>query len=130
MSCHLKINSFFATFVFQDMQGFMPVLVPQLELSARVSLNPQTTILSLLDAMYLNSSLPLNQQHKWRFLYSTALQGESFSKLSNSIVDTGPLLIVIRDQNGHVFGGYISTSLQYSSQFQGTGIYSIVQGGP
>ena len=105
------------------MQGFMPVLLPDLELHPKLPLTPENTVLDLPDIAYINSFLPLNHQHKWRFLYSSNLQGESFSKLSTLILNKGPLLVIVRDQDGHVFGGYISTNLECSSQFQGKAMY-------
>ena len=97
----------------------MPGLVPELELSPKLSFSPENTVLDLSDLVYINSFLPLSKQNKWRFLYSSNLQGESFSKLSTLVLHQGPLLLVVRDQDGHIFGGYISTNLECSSQFQG-----------
>ena len=97
----------------------MPLLVPELEIPPKITVNSDNSVLDLPDVMYLNSFLPLSQQHKWRFLYSSNLQGESFSKLSSLILHRGPLLLVIRDQDGNIFGGYISTNLECSSEYQG-----------
>jgi len=114
-----EIYLFIYLFFFQEMQGFMPVLLPELELPPKLSFAPDNTVLDLPDMLYLNNFLPLSKQHKWRFLYSSNLQGESFSKLSTLVLHKGPLILVIRDQDGHIFGGYVSTNLECSSQFQG-----------
>jgi len=103
----------------QELRNSTPSLLPVLEIQERYHLSPETTVLSTEDAVYVNSNLPCALQHKWCFLYSTKLQGESFARLSTQITGKGPLLLIIKDQGGNIFGGFISTSLEYSSRFQG-----------
>nr|CAB3263051.1 uncharacterized protein LOC100187118 [Phallusia mammillata] len=113
---------FLGTFksVTSDMQGSVPCLLPNIELLPHHALASTNTLLDTSHVVYLNSKLPVDLQSKWRFLYSSRLQGESFSKLSTQIANKGPLLILVKDQGGHVFGGFVPTDLSYGSQFQGT----------
>jgi len=76
--------------------------------------------LSLSSIMFLNSALPEELRKEWRFLFSSRIHGESFSSLLGTIVDKGPSIIVIKDQNGHIFGGFASTSWAVSPKFTGT----------
>jgi len=78
------------------------------------------SLLSLADVLLINSSLPVELRNEWRFLFSSRIHGESFSRLLGAIVDKGPSIIVIKDQDGGVFGGFASTSWTVSPQFTGT----------
>ena len=96
--------------------------------------------LSLADVFFINSALPDELRKEWRFLFSTRIHGESFSRfdtvvrnetvltviflyfsLLGAIIDKGPSIIVIKDQDGYIFGGFASTSWTISPQF--TGMY-------
>ncbi|XP_002125911.2 MTOR-associated protein MEAK7-like [Ciona intestinalis] len=119
---HACQNVFFGktSFVNQELKGSVPVLLPELEIPAKFNIAPESSILGAADVLFLNGNLPLPQQHKWRFLFSTSFQGESFSKLCAEILNKGPVVIIVREAAGNIFGGYVSSSLVYSSQFQGT----------
>lgn len=78
------------------------------------------TMLSAAQVMLLNSALPSTLQTDWRFLFSTAVHGWSFSIFMKQIVGKGPSVIVIEDQSGNKFGGFASTSWEVRPQFQGT----------
>ncbi|XP_040185290.1 MTOR-associated protein MEAK7 [Rana temporaria] len=81
-----------------------------------------TSFCSLLDfpsVMFLNSHLPSEMQQRWRLLFSTQIHGESFSKLCGQLVDQGPSLLVLRDSDGSIFGGFASQSWEVKPQFKG-----------
>ena len=67
----------------------------------------------------INHHLPASQQHRWRLLFSTQIHGESFSAFIHQITNQGPVVIVVRDASGHVFGGFASMSWSIKSQFVG-----------
>lgn len=69
--------------------------------------------------IYINSHLPAELQHKWRLLFSSRLHGESFSQLCRHIVDKGPCIMILRDSDGFIFGGFASQSWEVKPQFQG-----------
>ncbi|KAM6300445.1 MTOR-associated protein MEAK7 [Aegotheles albertisi] len=69
--------------------------------------------------MYLNSHLPAELQHKWQLLFSSRLHGESFSQLCAHIVNKGPCLVILKDLDGYIFGGFASHSWEVKPQFQG-----------
>jgi hypothetical protein len=57
-----------------------------------------TSFLSVLDVLFLNAALPHDLQNSWRQLFSTAVHGESFSKLIGAIVNQGPTLVIVKGQ--------------------------------
>ncbi|NWV55991.1 TLDC1 protein, partial [Daphoenositta chrysoptera] len=69
--------------------------------------------------MYINSHLPAELQHKWQLLFSSRLHGESFSQLCAHIVNKGPCIVILRDVDGFLFGGFASHSWEVKPQFQG-----------
>ncbi|XP_037077863.1 MTOR-associated protein MEAK7-like isoform X2 [Pollicipes pollicipes] len=73
-----------------------------------------------LEQMFVNHSLPMARRDQWRLLFSTAVHGQSFSKLVGQITDKGPSLVVVRDTDGHVFGGFAPESWHTSGGFYGT----------
>lgn len=79
-------------------------------------------VVSLFDipaVIYINSHLPAEMQHKWQLLFSSRLHGESFSQLCAHIVNKGPCLVILRDLDGFLFGGFASHSWEVKPQFQG-----------
>uniref|UniRef100_A0A8D2E2T4 MTOR-associated protein MEAK7 n=1 Tax=Sciurus vulgaris TaxID=55149 RepID=A0A8D2E2T4_SCIVU len=77
------------------------------------------SILDLLAVIFLNSCLTREQRHRWRLLFSSQLHGQSFSQLCGHITHQGPCLMLLEDQDGHVFGGFASCSWEVKPQFQG-----------
>ena len=54
-----------------------------------------------------------------RLTYSADIHGEGFSTFHSLICKRGPTVLVIEDENGHMFGGYASTSWRVGPQFFG-----------
>ncbi|XP_077312406.1 MTOR-associated protein MEAK7-like [Lithobates pipiens] len=77
---------------------------------------------SLLDfpsIIFLNFHLPAEMQHRWCLLFSTQVYGMSFIQLCTHLVDKGPTLLVLRDTNGFIFGGFASPNWEVKPHFQG-----------
>ena len=77
------------------------------------------SMLSSTDAMFLCHHLDDELSQEWKCLYSSQYHGESFTRMSTSITNQGPLVIVVADECGHVFGGHVSTNMKFQSDFQG-----------
>lgn len=77
-------------------------------------------LLSAAQVLFLNSNLPTALRNEWRFLFSTATHGWSFSIFMKQIVGKGPTLLVVEDKSGNKFGGFASVSWEVKPQFQGT----------
>ena len=57
------------------------------------------SFLSPLDVLFLKAALPHDLQNSWRLLFSTAVHGESFSKLVGGITNQGPSLVIVKGKN-------------------------------
>ncbi|NXE52200.1 TLDC1 protein, partial [Casuarius casuarius] len=76
-------------------------------------------LISLLDIpsiIYINSHLPAELQQKWRLLFSSRVHGESFSQLCGHIVNKGPCIVILKDLDGYIFGGFASHSWEVKPQ--------------
>lgn len=77
------------------------------------------TILDLGWIMFLKNSLPIDCQENWRLLFSSSSHGESFQSLSSSIIDQGSTILVLKDDSGNIFGGYVSQPWLLKPKFYG-----------
>ncbi|KAK6186560.1 hypothetical protein SNE40_008575 [Patella caerulea] len=92
---------------------------PRLPLVVDIDWSKFTSILDLPSLLYLNSTLPVNLQTEWRLLFSNCLYGDSFVQLIQRIVCHGPTVVIVKDKNGHIFGGFASESWKKNSNFYG-----------
>lgn len=76
-------------------------------------------IIELPHVVYINAQLPRELRHKWRFLFSSKINGESFSTMLGKVMDKGPTLFFIEDEDQYIFGGYASESWSLKPQFGG-----------
>lgn len=79
----------------------------------------EKTSLTFQQVLFLNSALPHEHRATWRPLFNTQFDGESFSKLSGSILNQGPNIIVIWDKAGNVFGGFAAVGWKLGPKFCG-----------
>jgi len=57
----------------------------------------------------------------WTLLYSTEKHGISLNTMYSRVHEKGPLVVVVEDSKGHVFGGYASEYFRPSQRYYGTG---------
>lgn len=69
--------------------------------------------------MFINAALPQAMRHKWRFLFSAQIHGESFSTLLGRILDQGPSVLIVEDADGCIFGGYATAAWALGAKFVG-----------
>ncbi len=69
--------------------------------------------------LILNHHLPRHLQDQWRFCFSSNLHGASFATLLSHIKNKGPTVVLVRDTDGNVFGGFASQSWELGSSFVG-----------
>ncbi|XP_059485653.1 MTOR-associated protein MEAK7 [Neocloeon triangulifer] len=81
--------------------------------------DPAASILDQASVAFLASALPHDFRKEWRFLFSSAIHGESFSKMLGNTIWQGPTLVLVRDTSGHVFGGFAVAPWNMSPQFVG-----------
>ncbi|XP_077166831.1 MTOR-associated protein MEAK7 [Paroedura picta] len=77
------------------------------------------SLLDIPSVVFLNAHLPAESQHRWQLLFASRLHGESFTQLLGHVVNKGPCLLVLKDSDGYIFGGFASSSWEAKPQFQG-----------
>ncbi|CAG9570821.1 unnamed protein product [Danaus chrysippus] len=95
-----------------------PSLLPAVE--GLEAMPDYPAFIDLSHVVWINSHLPPQHQHKWRFLFSTNIHGESFSTMTGRIIDQGPSVIIIEDSSGYIFGGFATASWAFGPNFTGT----------
>lgn len=70
-------------------------------------------------AIFLNASIPFECRGLLYPLFSTRHHGESFSTLCKQILNKGPTLLIMKDNEGHVFGGFARDEWMFHPQFRG-----------
>ncbi|XP_037959626.1 MTOR-associated protein MEAK7 isoform X2 [Teleopsis dalmanni] len=78
-----------------------------------------TPILDIPHILYVNTNLPNEFRHKWRFLFSSKTMGESFSTMLGKIVNKGPTVFIVEDEDHYIFGGYAPESWSLKPTFGG-----------
>lgn len=70
----------------------------------------------------LSSHLPLRQRYcNWKLLFSTAQHGTSLITFFSKVKGESPTLIIIKDSDGYVFGGFASEGWEPRRGYFGTG---------
>ncbi|KAL9253700.1 MTOR-associated protein MEAK7-like protein [Drosera capensis] len=71
-------------------------------------------------AWLIGGALSLQEQEEWKLLYNSSLNGQSFNTFMGSISDEGgPTVIIVKDKDGYIFGGYASRPWERHSNFYG-----------
>ena len=92
----------------------MSPLLPIVEADAAKS-----SILNPLLVTYINFHLPQPYRSHWQLLFSSRKHGESFARLIKQISGKGPNIILIRDSDGYIFGGFASVAWELNAKFFG-----------
>ncbi|XP_077982392.1 MTOR-associated protein MEAK7-like [Glandiceps talaboti] len=77
-------------------------------------------ILDIPSILFLNSILPKRLKSEWRLLFSSRLHGESFNTMAQNIVHQGPSIVLVKDRDGHIFGGFATDAWEAQAHFYGT----------
>lgn len=84
-------------------------------------MNP-SSILTLDQVAYLDNAVPITcQLCRWCLLYSTETNGSSLHTLLMLSRGQSPTLLVIKDDQGNVFGGFASDEWHRATQYYGNG---------
>lgn len=71
-------------------------------------------------AWHIGGALFLQDLEEWKLLYHSSLNGLSFSTFFGSISnEKGPTLLIVKDKEGCVFGGYASQPWERHADFYG-----------
>ncbi|XP_013380759.1 TLD domain-containing protein 1 isoform X2 [Lingula anatina] len=93
---------------------------PKIPYAIDVNWSKTSTMLDIPSLLYINHVIPAEHRGKWRQLFYSDTHGESFATLMKRITKQGPTVIIIRDKDGYVFGGFASTGWECRPQFVGT----------
>ncbi|KAJ0028708.1 hypothetical protein Pint_36121 [Pistacia integerrima] len=71
-------------------------------------------------AWHIGGALSQQELEEWKLLYHSALNGLSFNTFLGSISnDEGPTLLIIKDKEGYIYGGYASQPWEKHGDFYG-----------
>jgi hypothetical protein len=73
--------------------------------------------LKIPDVLFLNL-LPSAVQHQWKLCFSAGIHGERFAKILGLIAHKEPTVIIVRDKERNVFGGYASENRTIGPNFR------------
>lgn len=79
-----------------------------------------TSLLDFSSVLCLTDAVPSLTCTPWRLVYSSRIQGLSFGTMIKAIRERGPALLVLKDTDGHIFGGYSSESWAPRGTFYGS----------
>lgn len=122
---NLIIQSFFKYIFLLPFSSRSEVMSDEEMLLPHKTIHPiiKTDFTSLLldhtSLLYLHQALPYETRGVVYPLFSSKVHGESFSTFCRQILERGPTLLVIKDTNGHVFGGVANDSWKFNPQFTG-----------
>eukprot|EP01134_Creolimax_fragrantissima_P004464 CFRG4464T1 len=73
------------------------------------------------EAMWcLNAHLPHECTSEWAMIYDSESMGKAFAQFMAHSYNKGALLVIFKDTEGHVFGGFVTESLILNSTWYGT----------
>lgn len=71
-------------------------------------------------AWHIGGLLPTHELVEWKLLYHSTVNGLSFSTFMGNIsIDEGPTVLLIKDTEGYIYGGYASQPWERHSNFYG-----------
>ncbi|KAA0043840.1 hypothetical protein IC582_009245 [Cucumis melo] len=92
--------------------------VPNLVYGENVDSN--LVLLKKVHAWHIGGALPQHELEEWRLLYHSAVNGLSFTTfLGNITNDGGPTVLIVKDKDGYIYGGYASQAWERHGDFYG-----------
>ncbi|CAN1133994.1 MTOR-associated protein MEAK7 [Linum perenne] len=71
-------------------------------------------------AWHVGGALPQHELEEWKLLYHSAVNGSSYNTFVSSISsDEGPTVLVVKDRDGYIYGGYASQPWERHGDFYG-----------
>lgn len=114
-----SVKKFLGTLMSAPSRGMMVGWqVPKLFMPDKVQ--PSSVVLRREHAWHISGMLQLQEANEWMLCYHSSFNGLSFNTfLSSMSAAKGPSILVVRDQVGHVYGGYASQAWDKHSDFYG-----------
>ena len=114
----LQASVFSHCFSFEE-RKYLVRLLPHCLKAKRCFLPDPFTILDVPKILFLNSQLRIELRRKWRYLFSTRADGESFSHMMAAVKHQGSTVIIIKDTEGRIFGGFANEFWAVGPAFHG-----------
>ncbi|EPS65679.1 hypothetical protein M569_09095 [Genlisea aurea] len=70
-------------------------------------------------AWHIAGAMSINELQEWKLLYHSSVHGLSFNTFLANIQNDGPTVLIIKDDEGYVYGGYASQPWEKHSDFYG-----------
>ncbi|KAE8098615.1 hypothetical protein FH972_016661 [Carpinus fangiana] len=84
------------------------------------SVDPNMVLLRKEYAWHIGGALSQQELEEWKLLYHSAYNGQSFNTfLGNISNEDGPTVLIIKDKEGYIYGGYASQRWDRHSDFYG-----------
>ncbi|XP_064640488.1 MTOR-associated protein MEAK7-like [Lineus longissimus] len=93
---------------------------PKIPYCRGVNWDETSSVLSLTSLILLNHSIPQQVSNQWKLLFNSNLHGASFATMLKLIMNKGPSLLIIKDKNGAIFGGFAPESWAVNPQYYGS----------
>lgn len=113
-----SIRKFLGSLLIPPDMGRHGCQVPRLVYGENI--NSNLVLLKEEYAWHLGGALPQHELEEWRLLYHSAINGLSFTTfLGNITNDGGPTLLIVKDKEGYMYGGYASQAWERHGDFYG-----------
>ncbi|KAG5243960.1 TLD domain-containing protein [Salix suchowensis] len=84
------------------------------------NINPDLILLREEYAWHIGGALPHHELEEWKLLYHSAINGMSFNTfLGSTLNGEGPTILIIKDKDGYIYGGYASQPWERHGNFYG-----------
>ncbi|KAJ6406731.1 hypothetical protein OIU84_010275 [Salix udensis] len=113
-----SVRKFLGSLLIQPDAGRPGSQVPQLMHGDNI--NPDLILLREEYAWHIGGALPHHELEEWKLLYHSAINGMSFNTFLGSTSNgEGPTILIIKDKDGYIYGGYASQPWERHGNFYG-----------
>ncbi|KAG5243965.1 hypothetical protein OIU76_009180 [Salix suchowensis] len=113
-----SVRKFLGSLLIQPDAGRLGSQVPQLMHGDNI--NPDLILLREEYAWHIGGALPHHELEEWKLLYHSAINGMSFNTfLGSTLNGEGPTILIIKDKDGYIYGGYASQPWERHGNFYG-----------
>ncbi|KAL9399865.1 hypothetical protein Peur_008826 [Populus x canadensis] len=113
-----SVRKFLGSLLIPPDAGRLGSQVPQLVHGDNI--NPDLILLREEYAWHIGGALPHHELVEWKLLYHSAIYGMSFNTFLGSTSNgEGPTILIIKDKDGYIYGGYASQPWERHGDFYG-----------
>lgn len=95
---------------------------PEQSVKIQFVMESESDIITQEQANFIDQNLPSYlRANMWINIYSNVRHGKSYRTMLRQSNNKGPVIILLQDKNGSIFGGYYSADLNVKDRFVGNG---------